>query len=197
MGRYVAFLRGVNVGGKNIIKMEQLRDVFRNNDCRNVLTYINSGNVVFESDVVESELQNVCEDFLLEAFGFNVPVFAMTTSDFIDSLTNAPDWWNKSLDSTHDIFYIIPPMTVEKVCNYIGPISGKHEKIAYTDKMIFWTAAEVTYYRSQWNRVFKDKLIFQGITVRNANTTLKVLEICKNFDKLHLVPRKNVFSHKR
>jgi uncharacterized protein (DUF1697 family) len=47
--KYVAFLRGINVGGKNKIKMETLREVFASLGFHNVKTYINSGNVIFET----------------------------------------------------------------------------------------------------------------------------------------------------
>jgi uncharacterized protein (DUF1697 family) len=48
--KYIAFLRGINVGGKNKIKMENLREVFGSLGFENVKTYINSGNVIFETD---------------------------------------------------------------------------------------------------------------------------------------------------
>lgn len=50
MVRYVAFLRGINVSGKNIIKMEDLREIFDSLGFKNTTTYIQSGNVLFEAD---------------------------------------------------------------------------------------------------------------------------------------------------
>ncbi len=50
MSRYIALLRGINVGGKNLIKMPDLRACFEENGFLSVVTYIQSGNVIFESE---------------------------------------------------------------------------------------------------------------------------------------------------
>ena len=72
---YVAFLRGINVGGHNI-KMQQLRALFIELELANVRTYIQSGNVFFESDVVDIRaLEAKIEAHLIAKLGFAVPVF--------------------------------------------------------------------------------------------------------------------------
>lgn len=53
--KYVAFLRGINVGGNSIVKMLELKEAFIKSGFINVLTYINSGNVIFESDEKDIE----------------------------------------------------------------------------------------------------------------------------------------------
>ena len=56
MTRYVAFLRGINVGGNKLIKMEELRRTFEALRFKNVRTFIASGNVIFETDETDREL---------------------------------------------------------------------------------------------------------------------------------------------
>jgi uncharacterized protein (DUF1697 family) len=75
MTTYIAILRGINVGGKRIIKMELLRTMFADLGFKNVKTYIQSGNVVFEcnkmnADKIESKIENE----ILKQFNFEVPV---------------------------------------------------------------------------------------------------------------------------
>lgn len=72
--RYVAFLRGINVGGK-MVKMEKLRTLFEAMHMQNVKTLLNSGNVVFDStetdvDILTSRLETMCE----KEFGFHIDI---------------------------------------------------------------------------------------------------------------------------
>ena len=57
MTKYVALLRGINVGGKNMIKMPELKQAFISIGMQGVSTYIQSGNVLFSSDKGEKELK--------------------------------------------------------------------------------------------------------------------------------------------
>ena len=53
--KYIALLRGVNISGKNKIVMSKLKEVLEENNYQNVITYLNSGNVIFESSVTNKE----------------------------------------------------------------------------------------------------------------------------------------------
>ena len=75
VGTYVALLRGINVGGKHIVPMEQLAEIFTDAKCGNVRTYIQSGNVVFTASpkVAKALAARVAKN-IEERFGFSVPV---------------------------------------------------------------------------------------------------------------------------
>lgn len=68
--KYVALLRGINVGGKNIVKMDDLKQLFLNLGFHKVKTYIQSGNVLFETDLEETYLHNAIRTGFFERFGF-------------------------------------------------------------------------------------------------------------------------------
>jgi uncharacterized protein (DUF1697 family) len=74
MSRYVALLRGVNVGGR-IIKMAELKSCFEKMGFKNVATLLQSGNVVFESDLKEEELKKKIEDTLGKTFNYPAKVW--------------------------------------------------------------------------------------------------------------------------
>ena len=74
MTKYIALLRGINVGGKNIIKMADLKTAFEQRGFQNVITYINSGNILFSSKLDETDIKCVCEKLLKEDFGLDIPV---------------------------------------------------------------------------------------------------------------------------
>lgn len=82
MNRYVAFLRAINVGGKHLVKMDRLRELFEALKLENVETFIASGNVIFDSrsnDASALELQ--IEKRLHTALGFEVATFVRSTDE--------------------------------------------------------------------------------------------------------------------
>ena len=87
---YIALLRGINVGGKNIVKMVDLRQVFEALGFCEVQTYIQSGNVLFKSNEEEEPLRKKIEHAIEVAFGFSVSVILRTVEDLGDIISNCP-----------------------------------------------------------------------------------------------------------
>ena len=75
---YIALLRGINVGGKNMIKMAELKKMFETMGLCRVQTYIQSGNVLFESNEEEEPLRQRIEDQIEAVFGFSLTVMLRT-----------------------------------------------------------------------------------------------------------------------
>jgi uncharacterized protein (DUF1697 family) len=87
---YIALLRGINVGGKNIIKMAELKLVFESMGLCDVKTYIQSGNVLFKTYEVEEDLHKKIEHGIEKAFGFVVPVILRTATELEHIIENCP-----------------------------------------------------------------------------------------------------------
>jgi len=91
MIRYVALLRGINVGGNRLIKMEALRQIFTNSGLGRVSTYIQSGNVLFESPETNADaLTSFIENRLLESLGYAVTVVLRTSSALSNTILHTP-----------------------------------------------------------------------------------------------------------
>ena len=178
MAKYIALLRGINVGGKNIIKMSDLKAAFERQGFQSVITYINSGNVLFNSNLEETDIKSACENLIIESFGINVPVCVISAADLIDALSHAPDWWRKAPDSRHDAFFVIPPMTAQQIVSHIGQIKDEYEQLAYCDRVVFWSAPIATFSRTRISKIIpKDETMYRAITVRNANTAFRLAEL--------------------
>lgn len=87
---YAALLRGINVGGHNKIKMAELRSVLENAGCKQVQTYIQSGNVVLASDLDADSLRELIEKEISGAFGLNIPVIIRSSTDFAAIMQQCP-----------------------------------------------------------------------------------------------------------
>jgi len=178
MTKYIALLRGINVGGKNTVKMADLKHTFEQRGFQNVTTYINSGNVLFDSDLEETAVKSACENMIAEDFGIDIPVCVISVAELIDTLSHAPGWWNKSPDARHDALFVLPPMTAEQIVDHIGQIKEEYESLAYYGRVVFWSAPMATFSRTRVSKVIpKDKAVYHAITVRNANTSLKLAEL--------------------
>ena len=90
MTKYVALLRGINVGGKNMIKMPELKQAFISIGMQGVSTYIQSGNVLFSSDKGEKELKPELETVIQKSFGLNIPVILRSVAELEKIKRNMP-----------------------------------------------------------------------------------------------------------
>jgi len=174
MTGYIALLRGINVGGNNKISMPELKKAFEAQGFMNVVTYINSGNVIFDSCLDESAAQAACETLIESGFGLKIAVGIISAAELRDAIAHAPDWWNSDPESKHNAIFVIQPMTAETVCAQIGEIKPEYEKIAYHGKVIYWSAPFATFSRTRLTKIVHSKTINNSITVRNANTALKL-----------------------
>lgn len=116
MEKYIAFMRGVNVGGKNKVSMPELKELFEQNGFKDVVTYINSGNIIFSRDNTdEKKLKEESEVLIANKFQMNIPVIIVSVHDLSTALNHAPSWWGQDKDSKHNAIFVLPPTTVEEV----------------------------------------------------------------------------------
>lgn len=150
MKKYIALLRGVNVGGKNRIVMKELKKLFEDNGFQDVSTYLNSGNIIFSTAATEIEgLKSRCENMIFVKFGLEILVAVISAEAAYEALSNAPDWWGQDEESKHNAMFVIPPATVEKVFNEVGEIKPEYEKVGYYNAVIFWSAPIKTFSRTR------------------------------------------------
>jgi uncharacterized protein (DUF1697 family) len=121
---------------------------------------------------------------IAENFGIDIPVCVISSAGLIDALSHAPEWWGKAPDFRHDAFFVIPPATAQQIVAHIGQIKEEYERLAYCDRIIFWSAPIATFSRTRVSKIIpKDKSIYYAITVRNANTAFKLAELAGGIKK--------------
>ena len=179
--KYIALLRGINISGKNKISMSEFKLELEKNKYQNVFTYLNSGNVIFESDIdnKESIMKDIYE-IIKNEFNLEIPVFVMTPVELEDILSHSPDWWGTDDKEIYDnLIFIIPPTKFEEICQAVGEPKDDIEKIKEYNNSIFWSFCLKKYRKSNWWRKTASTEISDKITIRTANTMKKVLELCK------------------
>lgn len=175
--KYIALLRGINVGGKNKVSMSLLKESFELVGFANVSTYINSGNVLFESNIKDKvRLVRMCEQAIDDNFGFHVVCSVISCSELKEALDNTPKWWGKDDGQKHNAIFAIAPATAEQIVSEVGKAKPEYEKVAVYEPIIFWSAPLKTFGRTRYSKIVGTKT-YKSITIRNANTTKKLREL--------------------
>lgn len=167
------------MGGNNKISMPKLKLAFEKQGFENVITYINSGNIIFDSDVKdELVIKIACEELIKSNFGLNIAVCIINATDYTEALNNAPTWWDVDKESKHNAIFVIPPMVAREICEQAGETKPEYEKVVCYGRVIFWSAPLATFSRTRWSKIVQNKAMYNAITIRNSNTTRKLAEIC-------------------
>ncbi len=174
---YIAFLRGINVGGHNV-KMEDLRGIISSLGFSNVRTYIQTGNVFFESDEADiSKLSSRVEALLLSKLGYEVPTFVRTVEEFETTLVSAPfDRYELTPDSRHMIVCISQPIPSNTAFPLISP-KGDYEIVGATMGELYVIVHLIN--GKFLSSSFIEKTFGVTTTGRFFHTSLKILEASK------------------
>ena len=176
---YIALLRGVNVGGSNIIKMERLKQCFVDMGFTDVKTYIQSGNIIFSTkDNDKLKLAEIIENQLLKTFSSDIKTAIFTSEELKETVENAPEKFGSEPEKfRYDVWFLLHPITTNEIMSNVRLRegvdllqSGKNE--IYVSRLI----SEAS--RSYLTKVIQTP-IYKNITIRNWNTTRKIFEMTK------------------
>lgn len=158
--------------------MPDLKTCFEKIGFTSVVTYINSGNVIFESVQTDTtDLVVLCEKAIEKQFGFHVICSVVSADELLEAIRHAPEWWNNS-DAKHNAIFVIAPKRVEEIMAEIGEAKPEYERVAAYHPIIFWSAPIETFSRTRYSKIVGTKA-YQSVTIRNANTTNKLAELCR------------------
>lgn len=179
MEQYVAFLRGINISGKNKVSMAELKTELTSAGFTEVRTYINSGNIVFTSAIMACEdISNIIKQLLLTHFDVATEVLIIPIKELKKAVEHAPSWWLVEKDIVTYGIFAIPPKTTEDVFAAVGEINPELEKIASYENTIFWSTPRKTFNKARWSKI-ASSTINNAVTIRTVGTILKVLDLAK------------------
>lgn len=179
MKRYIAFLRGINISGKNKVSMAELKQGFVRLDNTDVKTYLNSGNVIFSSDEADTiKTTSRIEEMIKNQFGLDIPVFVISKEEIEDILYHAPDWWGDENKEIYDnLIFIMSPATFKDVYDEIGEPKEGLDKIEEYKETVFWSFSRKDYQKTNWWSKTASAAIGSKLTIRTANTVRKIVSM--------------------
>jgi uncharacterized protein (DUF1697 family) len=172
--RYVAFLRAINVGG-HTVKMVDLAEIFNSFGVTNVKTFIQSGNVIFESNAKEAELTKKIEQGLQSKLDYGVSTFLRTETE-LSSIIKANPFGNDDSDETITIFitfFALPPTAEQKTA--LENLKIETEKYHLNGRELYTRFRRDSKIQDPFSNSKMEKLFKQAATTRNI-TTLKKIE---------------------
>jgi uncharacterized protein (DUF1697 family) len=173
--KYLALLRGVNVGGKNKLPSKDLIELCAGAGCGDVQTYIQSGNVVFSSPVSDTrKLSANITARIKKRFGYQVPVVLRTAGQLQNVIRNNPFLKGAEENSLHVMFLAELPAGVAVAS--LDPLRSPGDSFAVLDQEIFLHLPNGAG-RSKLTNAWFDAKLGTVSTVRNWRTVLKLLDL--------------------
>ncbi len=170
--RYVALLRGVNVGQGARVPMKDLKSLLEGIGLSDVLTYLNSGNVIFSSALGAAELTHLLEDQFARAFGAQIPTLVKTAAEVISIADAIPaDWVSGEGEQTY-VAYLFSDVDEPELVSEL-PVKREFLSIFYTPGAIVWNIKRENYNRSHITKIAGHRS-YARMTTRNVNTARKL-----------------------
>lgn len=171
--KYVALLRGINVGGKNIISMQQLRAAIERAGVENVSTYINSGNVLFEGNVhTIPQLKNIIEKTIETTFKIPVTVMIRSQRNIAAIVKALPANWTNGDAMKCDVIFLSDTIDNPDILSKIR-IRDDVDTVKYVPGALLWAVDRENITRSYLTKLVGTD-IYKQMTVRNCNTLRKL-----------------------
>jgi uncharacterized protein (DUF1697 family) len=175
---YIGLLRGINVGGKNMLKMTDIRDCLRRNGYRNVQSYIQSGNLIFEAPEQDTELQaRTIEALIAKDFGLAVPTVVVTATRWKQIVEHAPATWGVDATWKHNLLVLIEPYNIQEVMESVGTIKPDIESLTAGQGVLYQSMSKELFGKTTTGKLASSPL-YKKMTVRNYNTCMKLIAMC-------------------
>ena len=176
--KYVVLLRGINVGNSVRIPMTKLKILLEEMGLRNVVTYLNSGNAIFESLLPAVKLTDRIGKTLEKEFGQKIPILIKTSMDMVNIAKSIPDHWKNDETQQTYIAYLFSDIATPELINEL-PIKKQYLEIKYVHDALIWNIKKENYNKSQITKIAGHSS-YSKMTTRNANTARKLAEMCKD-----------------
>jgi uncharacterized protein (DUF1697 family) len=177
MARYVALLRGINVGGKNPIRMTALKACFEDHGFADVTTYIQSGNVVFGAGRSnDAELTERIERMLATAFDYDARVVLRSRTQMRSIVERAPNGFgDEPTTFRYDVLFLKSPLTARAAMQSVPTKEGV-DSVHAGSGVLYSSRLTSRASQSRLSRIVSMP-IYRSMTIRNWNTTTRLRDL--------------------
>lgn len=179
---YVALLRGVNVGGKNRVKMTTLATGLHQAGLSDVTTYINSGNVIFRYPKDSNEkIEKLIERVIEQIFDLKIKLVVQDINKIEQIVNSIPDSWAHDSTKKCNVIFLHSSIDNPNITQKLV-IKPEIEELHYCPGALFWAAKTSDLTKSNMIKLSQHQM-YQNMTVRNLNTTQKIYQIMSDLAK--------------
>lgn len=173
--KYLALLRGINVGGNNKVEMKKLKLTFEKLGFTKVRTYINSGNIIFSEDQAKrskEEIINLLQKAIEDDFGFFVRVLLLSQEEVIKIVKALPDEWLNDEEMKTDVMFLSDEVNDRSIIEQLS-VREEIDNIKYVSGAILWNVLRRNIGKSGMLKLVGTKL-YKEMTIRNCNSLRKL-----------------------
>jgi uncharacterized protein (DUF1697 family) len=173
---YVALLRGINVGGNTMVSMKELKSCFEDLGLRDVVTYINSGNIIFkDSGQGIPALVRLIESGIKARRKMEIRVVVKTRNDIAAICKKIPtDWVTDKLMRT-DVMFLRDEIDKAETIAAV-PANPAVDRLVHVKGALIWNVSRKDYGKSKVPKMVGSSF-YKNMTARNVNTTRKLLQL--------------------
>ena len=173
---YVALLRGINVGGNNMVSMKALKEQFERLGFDDVRTYINSGNVLLRSPERDArKIEARIDRMLAQQFGLQGKTVVRSRAEMAILLKTIARTWTPDRDSRYYVIFLRHSIDSKQILEELT-VKPDIEDVVYCPGTLLWSARLSALTHTAMNKL-PARAIYKDMTVRNLNTTRKLFEL--------------------
>lgn len=175
--RYITLLRGINVGGKNIVRMPELKACFEKTGFSAVVTYIQSGNVIFDADIEDRKLLiNTIEDALNKSFGLNLKIVLISKPELQEVFDHAPPSFSEENSGLkRDVIFLRDGNDPAEIIKII-PVKEGIDQVDAGKQVLYFSRLAENSAQSRMSRIIQLP-VYKEMTIRNWNTVTRLLAL--------------------
>lgn len=172
--KFVSVLRGINVGGNRKIKMADLKDLLHSNGFKNVVTYIQSGNLIFDYDSDNTQdVSNLIKKIIEDNYGYDVPTISILETEFTKVFMNNPFTDKYPIEHLHAIF-----LSEEPEKDMFNELKGfAQDELIELSGTVIYMKCDLKYAKVKLTNNFVEKKLKVNATTRNWKTVTKLNDL--------------------
>lgn len=178
---YLLLLRGINVGGNHRVPMAELKDQLRVIGFDNVVSYINSGNLIFTSQYDDMTTRNLIRDVLIDNYDFSIEFQIINRPNFKRLIDQAPQWWQDTDPFwRYNALFKLDQYQPDFDRLIESKATDEYDEIKICPNVIYWRSpAKANFSRALYAKMVKEPF-YKHVSIRNRNTVDKLAAMMKN-----------------
>ena len=172
--KYAVLLRGINVGGNNKVVMSELRELVRQLGYEQVETYINSGNLFFDSSEDYQQIHDNISQLFAKHYPFVRSFSLFNKADYEADLANLPTWWDENL-ARKDVLFYTDQVDQADAQSRIEALPLRDEVVHFGQLGVYWGKyEEKEYLKTAYHKHLLKEPFYKLVTIRNGKTFVKL-----------------------
>ena len=176
--RYALLLRGINVGGKHTVSMDRLKADLMELGFRSVVSYINSGNLFFDSSEPEEAIQRILARYFDATYDFPVPFIIISAATLQQEVAQLPSWWQDDAAYRRDALFYLPEADKTAIEAEAATWANSREQLYFGCTAFFYcNHDQADYLTSNYHKKLLKARFYKQLTIRNGKTFQKIIEL--------------------